>query len=123
MSNAKFKSGRDIIEAAKKYEGEDKSSLEYAASLISDGEYGSASVFIASLDTLLREECYDVITPKSDDYDPQFLFSGTATELLTMIVKGEIDAKELAWKQLRNRGQDVNGLWVGFGEGKCKKPY
>lgn len=123
MSNVKFKSSKEIIKASKKYSEDDCENLEYAASLISDGEYGQASVFIGNLDTILREECYEVFTPKSDDYDPQFLFSTTATELLTMIVKGEIDAKELAWKQLRNRGQDANGLWAGFGEGRCKKPY
>lgn len=57
-----------------------------------------------------------------DDLKPEFLFSMTATKLLSQIVFGQIDPKELAWKELRNRGLDADGKWVGFGEGKCVKP-
>ena len=53
-------------------------------------------------------------TPLSDDLNPDFLFSGTFTELLSKIAKGEIDPKELAKKELENRGLDINGKWVGF---------
>ena len=42
------------------------------------------------------------------------MFQMTATELLCAIVNGQIDPKELAQKELQNRGLDNNGLWVGF---------
>jgi hypothetical protein len=49
-----------------------------------------------------------------DDLNPDYLLNGIATDLLVKIVSGEIDVKELALKQLDNRGLDVNGNWVGF---------
>jgi len=50
----------------------------------------------------------------NDDENPKYLFSTTYTCLLTKIVRGEIDPKELAKKELENRGLDDNGKWVGF---------
>ncbi len=58
----------------------------------------------------------------NDELNPKYLFSLTYSELLCAIVNGKIDAKELAWQQLRNRGLDASGKWVGFGEGKAEKP-
>lgn len=39
----------------------------------------------------------------SDEYNPMFLFSTIPSELLRAIVNGEIDAKELAKKELDKR--------------------
>ena len=51
----------------------------------------------------------------SDDLNPRYLFSLTATDLLTKIISREIDAKELAKKELDNRGRDYKtGEWIGF---------
>jgi len=36
------------------------------------------------------------------------------TDILVMAVKGQIDLNELAKEELRNRGLDDNGKWVGF---------
>lgn len=51
---------------------------------------------------------------KSNDQNPKFLFNCTHTELLTAIVNGEIDAKSLAMSELRNRGLNAKGEWIGF---------
>jgi hypothetical protein len=62
-----------------------------------------------------------------DELNPKYLFSMTQTELLCAIVNGKIDTKELAWQELRNRGCDAKGSWVGFDgfiKGKTvKKPF
>ena len=50
----------------------------------------------------------------SDETNTDYLFNGTWTELLTRIASGEINAQELAKKQLANRGLDINGKWIGF---------
>lgn len=49
-----------------------------------------------------------------DETNPNYLFNLTYTELLVKIVNGEIDAKQLAEAQLKNRGLDNTGNWVGF---------
>ncbi len=49
-----------------------------------------------------------------DELNPAFLFSTTWTDLLTKIASGEIDANELAKKELANRGLNNQGKWVGF---------
>ena len=51
---------------------------------------------------------------ESDDLNPKYLFCGVATGLMVAIVHGVIDPVELARKELKNRGLDENGLWVGF---------
>lgn len=50
----------------------------------------------------------------SDELNPAFILSLTATELLSKIAKGEINLQELAKRELENRGQNINGAWVGF---------
>lgn len=50
----------------------------------------------------------------ADELNPAFIFKQTATDLLAKIAKGEIDCRELAKRILENRGQDINGQWVGF---------
>jgi len=50
----------------------------------------------------------------NDEVNPDFIFQSTATELLVKAVRGEIDIHELAWQELRSRGLDHNGKWIGF---------
>lgn len=52
----------------------------------------------------------------SDDKSPNFTFQGTDSQILSMIVKGEIDPVAMAWKELANRGLDHCGEWVGFNQ-------
>lgn len=114
MSNIQFKTSREILKASKKYEGEDKQNLEDIAILISAKDFPNAKREADRLDTMLREECYE---PRlSDELNPEYLFSCTYTELLCRIAKGEIDIQALAMKQLRNRGLNIDGVWVGFGK-------
>jgi len=53
---------------------------------------------------------------KDKDYiDPDKNFiSLFDTDILVQVVKGQIDFNKLAAKELRNRGLDDNGKWVGF---------
>lgn len=51
---------------------------------------------------------------ESDYENPCFLFSMVSNALLGGIVRGELNAIELAKKELANRGYDENGKWVGF---------
>jgi len=57
-----------------------------------------------------------------DELNPIYLYSCIATALLSQIVKGEIDPRELAWKELRNRGLDASGKWAGFPGYVAKEP-
>lgn len=57
-----------------------------------------------------------------DEEKPEHLFSTTWTTLLTRIVSGELDAREIAWNELRQRGFDETGKWVGFGN-VIEKPF
>jgi hypothetical protein len=58
----------------------------------------------------------ETYTPKndSDDLNPIYLYHLTATDLLVAILKKQIDPIKLASKELKNRGLDENGKWVGF---------
>ena len=49
-----------------------------------------------------------------DDLNPAFILTMTATELLSKIAKGDINVQELAKRELENRGQNIDGDWVGF---------
>lgn len=49
-----------------------------------------------------------------DELNPDLLFNSTYTELLVQIANGEIDAVELAKLQLKNRGLNLQGKWIGF---------
>jgi hypothetical protein len=57
----------------------------------------------------------DLGTMKDDD-NPAFMFNTIPSALLSMIVKGEVNANWLAGKVLAGRGQDKDGNWVGFDE-------
>ena len=50
----------------------------------------------------------------SDDLKPKYMFCGIATDLLVAIVNKQINPAELANIELKNRGLDENGKWVGF---------
>uniref|UniRef100_UPI003217B90E hypothetical protein n=1 Tax=uncultured Draconibacterium sp. TaxID=1573823 RepID=UPI003217B90E len=50
----------------------------------------------------------------SDELNPRFLFQGIATDLLVAIFNKQINPVDLAFKELRNRGLDTTGKWVGF---------
>lgn len=50
----------------------------------------------------------------SDDLNPNYLFQLVATDLLVAIVHRQIDSVELAHRELKNRGLDDDGKWVGF---------
>ncbi|MGM0582777.1 MAG: hypothetical protein ACQETL_19030 [Bacteroidota bacterium] len=50
-----------------------------------------------------------------DNLNPALILSGVSTELLTQVIKGEIDLNEIAKREMENRGFDENGKWVGFG--------
>lgn len=49
-----------------------------------------------------------------DEMNPIFILTGTNTALLTKVLTGEIDLKELAKRELENRGLNAAGQWVGF---------
>ncbi len=49
-----------------------------------------------------------------DELNPEFIFQGTATDLLLAAVSGMIDPALLAQRELANRGLDAKGQWVGF---------
>lgn len=49
-----------------------------------------------------------------DDLNPDFIFSGTFTELLIRVANGELNAQDIAKRQLENRGLNIEGKWVGF---------
>ena len=51
-----------------------------------------------------------------DEENPIFLFSQTNKDLLCDIVNGKIDARELARIELRNRGSNSEGRFVGWGK-------
>ena len=54
----------------------------------------------------------------TDDTNPRFVFSTTATELLSKAANGEIDFNQLARQELANRGLNTDGKWVGFEKAK-----
>lgn len=62
-------------------------------------------------------------TEISDEEKAEYLFNRTWNTLLQKIVSGEIDAREVAWSELRSRGLDQNGAWVGFGKDKIARPF
>lgn len=116
-----FKSHNEIKAAAKKYNGQDKEDLLLIANSVKNQNWTEANMFVKNLDIIIRDECFE--ERLEDALNPKYLFSLTANDLLCKIVNGEIDPKELAWSELRNRGYDSNGKWVGFKDGACKKPF
>lgn len=54
----------------------------------------------------------------SDEMNPDLIFRTTHTDLLAQIAKGTIRTRKLALRELRNRGLDRNGLFIGFDMGR-----
>jgi len=52
----------------------------------------------------------------NDNENPIFAFSMTDTSLLVKFLNGELDAPTLMKYELKNRGLDVNGKYVGFNQ-------
>ena len=55
---------------------------------------------------------------RSDELDPRYIFSMTATQLLTEALKCEFDITYLIRRELANRGLDKEGKWIGFNKAK-----
>ena len=55
---------------------------------------------------------------RTDELDPRYIFSMTATQLLTEALKGEFDITYLMRRELANRGLDKEGKWIGFDKAK-----
>jgi hypothetical protein len=55
---------------------------------------------------------------RSDDLNPQFIFSLTSTQVLCEVLTGEFDLDYCARRELANRGVDGNGQWIGFEQAK-----
>jgi len=59
-------------------------------------------------------EQQDSFKQMSDHENPYFTFSCTTRYILVLIATGKIDARAMAWKELADRGYDVNGNYIGF---------
>lgn len=68
------------------------------------------------MSSLTRKEVAQMadMTNLPDDKNPKFMFQPVHTELLVKAVNGEIDLQALAAAELRNRGLDRSGRWIGF---------
>jgi hypothetical protein len=53
---------------------------------------------------------------RSDDTNPKYMFSTTATILLVEALNGDVDVNHLVKQELANRGLNKDGKWVGFDE-------
>lgn len=51
-----------------------------------------------------------------EELNPAFILRLTNSNLLSQIIKGEIDLKELAKREMESRGLNVDGQWVGFNQ-------
>ena len=49
-----------------------------------------------------------------DEDIPIYAIQPFTTAMLVKIVRGDVDMRKLAKKELANRGLDLNGKWVGF---------
>ncbi len=64
-----------------------------------------------------QELVYMAITGKMDDNkNPIFMFSMADKENLLAILNDEMDVKELVKYELRNRGMNEQGRFVGFNQ-------
>lgn len=52
-----------------------------------------------------------------DEKNPKYIFSTVDTSLLVEAMNDHFNLHDLAMGELRNRGYDENGDWVGFGKG------
>lgn len=58
----------------------------------------------------------NVYTPTGDMDNPAMVIQTFPLSLLSAIAKGEVDFKETAMNELRMRGLDTDGNWVGFNQ-------
>jgi len=56
-----------------------------------------------------------------EDQRPELMLQGMHLSLLQKIIRGDINIKEIALKEIDNRGVDIEGAWVGLGEYDTKK--
>lgn len=63
--------------------------------------------------TIYEIPSYDICR---DEENPRFLFSLIPTKLLLHCANGTLDLKAIAEQEIRNRGLDSNGNWVGFNQ-------
>jgi len=61
----------------------------------------------------MKKQNSNDVRPIPDDENPDFLFSTTVTKLLSDIATGKINARKLAQRELRKRGQNYKGNWIG----------
>lgn len=117
--------------------------LKIVKKLFDSGKFEEAMKYASNLDTIVRDEIPPEIwqamggeltktgkeklnkkinlskfNNRNDDLNPQYMFSTTASQLLSEALKGEFDINYLIRKELANRGQDKNGKWIGFGKAK-----
>ena len=79
-------------------------------------DYSQALNFIESLrlDEFDRILGLKMEESSRDDENPFLLFNDTHTRLLCGILDGSIDVYALAALELKNRGRNLDGRWVGF---------
>ena len=53
-------------------------------------------------------------TPSPFTIDELGFIQTAASKVLAAVARGEIDLNRLAREELASRGQDQNGVWVGF---------
>ena len=53
-----------------------------------------------------------------DEQNPIYMYSTTPIELLAKIARGKVNSRQLAIEELRKRGLDRDGKWVGFDRGR-----
>lgn len=118
--------------------------LKIIKNYVDEGDFKSAMDHARDCDTVIREEIPGDIWKKmggqltktgedklkaiqknkskyddrNDDLNPRYMFSTTATQLLSEALKGDFDITYLLKKELANRGLDINGKWVGFDKAK-----
>ena len=56
----------------------------------------------------------ETITRTRDEVNPDYMFQTTNVELLAKIACGDLDPVALVLRELRNRGLNSEGRWVGF---------
>ena len=56
----------------------------------------------------------ETITRTRDEVNPDYMFQTINAELLVSAMQGKIDLNALAWRELRGRGLDEYGNWIGF---------
>ena len=50
----------------------------------------------------------------SDELDPRYAFQTMSSELISKFASGEYDFAFYLRFELANRGQNINGNWIGF---------